>query len=206
MTTQVILIRHGQTDWNVAGRWQGHSDIPLNDTGRSQARALAQRLKKWQLTALYTSDLSRAAETAAIIGQAVALEPIPMFAWRERFCGDFEGLTNADIAERFPEQWAKLQQGHLELPNGETAPVLLGRIMPAFEALIASHQGQRFAIVSHGGVLRLLISTVLGLDAEAPDRLSVSGNTGLSVFQIGEHGYRRLSLLNDTAHLEFQPT
>lgn len=206
MTTNVILIRHGQTAWNAAGRWQGHSDIPLNDTGRSQAQLLAQRLKKWELTALYTSDLSRAAETAAIIGQALALEPLQMSAWRERFCGDFEGLTNSEIAERFPEQWAKLQQGHLDLPNGETTPKLLGRIMPAFEALLASHQGQRFAIVSHGGVLRVLISAVLGLDFEAPDRLSVGGNTGLSVIQIGEHGYRRLSLLNDTAHLEFQPT
>lgn len=203
MTTHVILIRHGQTDWNVAGRWQGHSDIPLNDTGRSQAQAVAQRLKKWELTAIYTSDLSRASETATIIGQTLGLKPAVIPAWRERFCGDFEGLTNSDIAERFPEQWAKLQQGHLELPNGETTQELSGRIIPSFETLLASHHGQRFAVVSHGGVLRVLISNVLGLDADAPARLSVSGNTGLSVIQIGEHGYRRLSLLNDTAHLDF---
>ena len=91
MNTTIILIRHGLTDWNEEGRWQGNEDIPLNTTGIAQAQALGRRLASWPIESLYSSDLRRAAQTAAILGEAVDLQPIHDPSWRERDVGAFQG-------------------------------------------------------------------------------------------------------------------
>lgn len=199
--TTILLIRHGQTDWNVRGRWQGHTDVPLNETGRRQARALAQRLVDWPIQSLYSSDLTRATMTAQILGQTLGLEPIHEPAWRERFGGQFEGLTGAEIQVGFPDAWAELQTGIVDPPGGENNQALRQRAASAFQQVVERHTGEMVAVVGHGGILKSLICHVLGVPVARYGRLSLRGNTGLSIIEIRERG-PRLVLLNDTCHLD----
>jgi probable phosphoglycerate mutase len=100
LTTTILLVRHGQTDWNLAHRWQGHVDIPLNETGRRQARLLARRLETLPIKAIYTSDLIRASETANIVAEPLGILPIPDPALRERNGGKFQSLTFDELEEQ----------------------------------------------------------------------------------------------------------
>lgn len=200
MITTVLLVRHGQTDWNVAGRWQGHTDIPLNDTGRRQAEALASRLSSWPVRAIYSSDLLRAAETASIVAGALGLEAIFDRAWRERMGGLFEGKTSDQLREHHAEAMRRFLDGESEPPGGESNPALSDRVRLAFEVAIRRHEGEMIAVVSHGGALVALVSHILGLAPEKRAPLSLSGNTGLTVIEIS--GVKpRITLLNDTCHL-----
>ena len=202
----ILLIRHGQTDWNVAGRWQGHADLPLNETGRKQARLLSERLRQWPISAIYSSDSQRAAETAAFLGQALDLEPVTDHQWRERHAGEFQGLTRDEIRVQYPGAWEKLQRGIIEPPAGETHAALRRRAVAAFGALLERHAGEVVAVVSHGGLLRALIANVLGLPADVEPAISLRGNTGISVIEVSEEGRALLTRLNDTAHLEGERT
>jgi broad specificity phosphatase PhoE len=201
MTTTILLIRHGQTDWNVARRWQGHWDEPLNRLGLAQAHALARRLATWPIRAIYSSDLARAAQTADILGRALDLEPIYDAAWRERHVGDFQGLTSEEAQAQFPHIWAEMARGIVNPPNGEHVLELHTRVTAAFERLVTGHEGQVIAVISHGGALGSVISHVLGIPPGKYGRFSLRGNTGLSIVEAGSHG-PRLVLLNDTCHLD----
>ncbi|MFK7800551.1 MAG: histidine phosphatase family protein [Anaerolineae bacterium] len=196
--TTIILIRHGQTDWNLQGRWQGDTDIPLNATGKAQARALSARLVSWPIENLYSSDLQRAAETAATLGDSLGLEPILDAGWRERNLGELEGLTRVEIAEKYPH--LTLPRQFVETREGEIYTVFKKRVVSAFARIMEKHTGQTTAVVSHSASLRVLISHVL----EIPDRIyapfSLGGNTGLSRVVIKE-GWAQLTLLNDTSHI-----
>lgn len=201
--TTILLIRHGETSWNAAGRWQGHTDVPLNKVGREQARLLAERLMAWPVEALYSSDLMRAAETAAIVGNALGLEPVQKEVWRERHGGAFQGLTDEEIAEEYPEAWEALRRGVvIPPPDGESAKALHGRVTGAFEQLMERHQGAVVAVVSHGGAMRALIAHVLQLPPDRDPPISVRGNTGISVIEKVGGRLPILVRLNDTAHLE----
>jgi len=197
--TTVLLIRHGQTDWNAESRWQGHADIPLNATGKAQAHALAQRLAGWPVKALYSSDLKRAAMTADILADALNLKPVLDIVWRERDVGDFQGLTNAELKQSFADHWVGMRNGVFNPPNGEPFQQLQARVTKAFDELLARHAGEMAAVVTHGGALHTLISHILGISGSY-GRFSLSGNTGLSIVEQGERGVR-LVLLNDTCHL-----
>ena len=199
--TTILLIRHGQTDWNSAGRWQGHVDIPLNPTGRAQAEALARRLASWPIRAIYSSDLQRAAVTAQTIATAHHLSVNITPTWRERSGGLFEGLTGDEIAARYPEHWGEMRRGLLNPPGGESQAMLRERVVMAFDQLAAQHPNEMVAVVSHGGSLHALISHLLGLPVQEEGRFSLRGNTGLSIVELNDHG-PRLLLLNDTSHLE----
>jgi broad specificity phosphatase PhoE len=200
MTTTVLLIRHGQTDWNASGRWQGHQDQPLNEIGRSQSAALAARLSTWGIRALYTSDLKRAHETASILGRALGLEPIADPAWRERFGGDFEGLSLAEMEANHAEALQALRAG-APPPGGESLPAVAARVTAAFESLLQNHQGEIVAVVSHGGALGSLIGSILGIPPGSHGGFSLAGNTGVTVVTAGERG-RRVTLLNDSYHID----
>jgi broad specificity phosphatase PhoE len=201
MNTTIILIRHGLTDWNEEGRWQGHKDIPLNATGIAQAKALGRRLASWPIAALYSSDLLRAAQTAAILGQAVELEPIHDRCWRERDVGAFQGLTWEEIAVAYPNEYQEMRAGIIDPPRGEDSHALHQRAVDAFSGVARRHPQQMVAVVSHGGFLHTTLLHVLGLPIGEYGRLSLRGNTGISIVEIN-NGHSRLSLLNDTAHLE----
>jgi broad specificity phosphatase PhoE len=199
--TTILLIRHAQTDWNLAGRWQGHTDIPLNDTGRAQAQALARRLASWPICAVHSSDLQRAAATAAALATSHGLTPVYTPTWRERAGGIFEGLTGEEINARYPNEWGELRRGLLNPPGGESQAMLRERVITAFDQLVQQHQGKMAAVVSHGGSLHALIAHLLGLPVQEEGRFTLRGNTGLSIVEVNPHG-PRIVLLNDTSHLE----
>lgn len=198
----LLLIRHGQTSWNAAGRWQGHTDVPLNAVGREQARLLAQRLVEWPVAALYSSDLKRAAETATIVGEALGLEPMREPVWRERHGGAFQGLTGGEIAEEHPEAWTALQQGVVAPPGGESSQALHERVTGAFDRLVEKHRGEVVAVISHGGTIRTLVAHVLQLPPDRDPRISVRHNTGISIIEKDNGRPPILVRLNDTGHLE----
>jgi broad specificity phosphatase PhoE len=205
MQTTILLIRHGLTDWNAEQRWQGHQDIPLNETGIDQARALARRLANWPIQALYSSDLKRAAQTADILAEAVGLQVIHDRAWRERDAGAFQGLTRAEIKIQYPEEFNAMTRGDVNTPGGEDNQELHTRAVGAFDKLLARHPGQMVAVVSHGGLLHTILLYVLGLPVGEYGRLSLRGNTGINIVEVGDSS-TRLSRLNDTAHLETTTT
>lgn len=200
--TTLLLIRHGQTEWNRLRKWQGHADIPLNATGRQQAQALAQRLSTWHIDVMYASPLQRAHETAQIVAAPHQLTIHVDSVWQERDAGLFSGMTGEDIKRDYPEKYAEMQGGLMNPINGESNEALLQRIVPAYERVVAQHKGEVVAIVSHGGSLAALVTHVLGLPIIAGRRFSLGGNTGLSKIEITERRGARLTLLNDISHLD----
>lgn len=203
MTTTILLVRHGQTDWNAQQRWQGHRDIPLNEMGQRQAAALARRLQNWPIQAVYASDLKRAAMTAVSIATPHTLQPIFDPQWRERDLGDFSGLTSEEIRQQYPDIWQKMRHGLLAPPNGEDWRDLRRRAVTAFEQVVSGHAGEMVAVVSHGGLLANVVAHVLEIPVDRYGRFRLSGNTGLSIIEITEEHGARLTRLNDTAHLEY---
>lgn len=200
MKTTILFIRHGQTDWNVARRWQGHEDRPLNEAGLAQAQALARRLASWPIRAIYSSDLRRATATADVLGQALGLQPIYDPAWRERHVGDFQGLTDEEVRNHFAHIIER-EHGIMNPPNGEQYHLVRMRVAAAFQRLVERHENEMVAVVSHGGTLNAVISHILGIPENRYGRISLRGNTGLSIVEVSHLG-PRLVLLNDTSHLE----
>jgi broad specificity phosphatase PhoE len=144
--TTILLARHGETDWNREGRWQGWADPPLNDTGRAQARELAEQLRTTPFDAVYTSDLRRAAETAEIVAAPHGVPVVSDPELREIDIGSWSGLTKSEIQERF----------HGERVDGETRERHAARVLAAVERIARGHPGGRILIVTHGGTMRAL--------------------------------------------------
>lgn len=196
--THLVLVRHGTTDWNDQGRFQGHSDPPLNAVGRALAERLAQRLAEQSFDAVYSSDLARAYQTAQIIAPQMRIYTDPNL--REINFGVFEGLTYDQIASRYPAELAawEADRDHAP-PDGETLSVFAVRINRFIEHVCAVHPKGSLLVVAHGGTLRVLLCLALGLSPSAQWRLRVDT---LSVSEI--HFYPQgaiLSRLNDTGHL-----
>jgi broad specificity phosphatase PhoE len=155
--TTILLVRHGETDWNAQRRVQGHSDTPLNETGREQARALAGELAEERIDAVYSSDLVRAHETARIVAESHGLAVIAIPDLRERHFGTWEGLSDEEILERFPEAadgtWG----------DGESRHEMARRVFDALQRIADTHPDGRVVVVSHGGPLRAVL-THCGVD------------------------------------------
>jgi len=149
--TTILLVRHGETDWNRDRRVQGHSDTPLNDTGRAQARQLAADLAGEHIDAVYASDLARAYETARIVADSRGLDVTALREFRERHFGTWEGMTDAEVLERFPHAatgpWG----------DAETVDEMATRVFDALQRIADSHPGGRVLVVSHGGPLRSVL-------------------------------------------------
>jgi broad specificity phosphatase PhoE len=163
----MVLVRHGQTEYNREGRWQGvGSDVSLNDEGRAEAARVAEALAgrfDGTVAALYTSDLARARETARIIGTRLGLSPVDEPALRELSHGRWEGLTQAEVEARWPEEHAEYQAHPYDVRRGggESYRDLEARLWPGLERLAAGHRGERIVCVSHGGPIRLALSKIL---------------------------------------------
>jgi probable phosphoglycerate mutase len=156
--TAILLIRHGETLWNRAGRVQGWQDSPLTDAGSAQAEALAERLSGVWIEQLIASDLGRARQTAAPIATrlGIAIECDP--GLRERNYGIFEGRTYAEIERDDPEAHAYLarRDSAYVIPGGESGTAFSARVLGALERIAVAHVGHRIAVVAHGGVLGVL--------------------------------------------------
>jgi alpha-ribazole phosphatase len=206
---RLLLTRHGQTDWNIAGRYQGQSDIPLNQTGQSQAEQLAKRLSMETIHAVYASDLSRAADTAHKImsmqehthsGHLAAALHTDL-RWRELSFGDWEGMNYKEMSAHSPDVFAKwmLDPQHVSTPNGETLDHLAERVHAAFVELKNKHKDETVLVVSHSGALQALLAFTLGVDLNRywQFRISQASLSELNVFPDSV----TLNLLNDTTHL-----
>jgi len=156
---RIWLIRHAESTWNAAGRWQGQADPPLSERGRQQARSLAEGLRDEGLELLVTSDLGRAAETAGIVGAALGLEPRLEPRLRELAAGAWSGLSRAQIEQRDGAALARFDSGDPEAPAGaaESRKQVAQRARAVLRELLASSGGQRVAILSHEGVLGALL-------------------------------------------------
>ncbi|MET0385622.1 MAG: histidine phosphatase family protein [Polyangiales bacterium] len=167
MSSSIILYltRHGRTEWNHAGRFQGQSDIPLDDVGRAQAAALA-RVLAGKVEVAVASDLSRASETARIICEELQIPLIGVDPeLRERGFGIFEGLTRAECMERHPVEWAAREGNrNFEVRGGEPPPLVIERMQRALERTVQQLRGryQRALVVSHGSSLRMFLESLTG--------------------------------------------
>lgn len=161
-TTRILLARHGETDWNRERRFQGHADPPLNELGRRQARDLAESLVGAGLTALYASDLRRAAETAEVLGSMLGVDVVTHPGLREIDVGAWSGLTREEIIERFPGEWENWARGAITMRGGEPREVFQKRVLNAVVEVAGRHPGELVGLVAHGGVVRSLQRHVLG--------------------------------------------
>jgi broad specificity phosphatase PhoE len=153
----LLLVRHGETDWNAERRWQGHADPPLNEAGRVQARELAHELASETLAAVYSSDLVRAHETARIVAERHGLDVVVERDLREIDVGAWSGLTHDEIQVRFPQDFERWRTtGVADERGGETSEQLHARVVAAAERIAHAHAGEQVLVVSHGGALRAL--------------------------------------------------
>jgi len=205
MTTTVLLIRHGQTRSNVAGYYMGWSEEDLNDVGYVQARKLASRLADLPIAAIYTSPLRRAHTTASLIAEPHRLEAKPLDDLIEIKLGDWQGLHESEIAERWPELWkqSEVDPSVMTMPNGESFSQVAERSVRAFEMVVAANRGKHIVIVTHDIVVRILVAHVLGVTYSIYRRLKID-NASLSVVWVTD-GSKRLVTLNDTSHFEVVP-
>jgi 2,3-bisphosphoglycerate-dependent phosphoglycerate mutase len=178
--TTIVLVRHGETDWNRENRFQGHADPPLNDTGRAQALQLAGELRDEAVAAAYTSPLRRARETAAIVADQLGIEPVPDSALMEVDVGSWSGLTRDEVEARFPEGYARwLAYGH-GWDDGESYEELGERVVSGLLAIAVRHPHKRVLAVTHGGPIRSALAAAEGVPFEEARRsIHVIGNCAI---------------------------
>ncbi len=164
----LLLVRHGETEWNRTSRWQGQADPPLNDLGREQARALAATLREEPIAAAYSSDLRRALETAELLASPHRLEVRVDARLREVDVGGWSGLSTAEIEDSFPEGVVRWRAGDPEhsFENGETYAAMGGRVVTALAEIGCRHVDDQVLVVLHGGPVRALLAHAAGVSYE----------------------------------------
>ncbi|HEY0083149.1 MAG TPA: histidine phosphatase family protein [Pyrinomonadaceae bacterium] len=208
-STRILLIRHGQSEGNAARRFGGHTATPLSALGRRQAEATARALGREAVSAIYSSDLLRAVETAAPLARALDLELKQTGAFRERSVGRMEGLTFEEAARAYPDEYAALLRRDFEhvILGGESYRQLLDRAASELDRAIAEHRGGTIAVFSHTGTICILALHLMGaLDAPMlrPVWLATA-NCGIARIELRDDGFLRVSALNDTRHLASLP-
>ena len=199
--TQLIIIRHGETEWNLEGRIQGHLDSPLTETGRAQAEAIAERLQTVEVNALYSSDLGRAYTTAQFVSHKTGQVILTDKRLRELYLGKFEGLTEEDVEKRFPEAYVYLKKadpGYI-YPGGESKEQFSLRVISCLEELMVKHEGEQIVVITHGGALSRLIRYTLGMPVVGSNEYKTC-NAALNVFSY-ENKRWQLEIWGDLSHL-----
>ena len=193
MSTELLFVRHGETDWNRQQRFQGQIDVPLNGTGHAQAERLAQRLAGERYDAFFTSDLTRARETAAPLAAHWGVEPVAVTGLREQSFGVLEGLDVPTIKERHADLWERWLEHRADfaLPRGESLRQFHTRVMTAVRELAADAPQRRLIVVTHGGVLDMLWRSANGLPLD-----------GLRACDIPNTGLNRLRWVDGTLHID----
>lgn len=202
--TELIVIRHGETDWNREHRFQGQIDVPLNAAGRAQAQRLAQRLATEAFDVVVASDLQRARSTAEAAASGRTIEADPL--WREQAFGVLEGLDAQTIVERYPELWVRWVQHDADfaLPDGgESVRMFHARVLRGLDRLVRAHRGARVAVFTHGGVLDMLWRAAQKLSLHGP-RVCEIPNTGINRL-CWRDGTLEIVEWADAAHLEGLP-
>ena len=189
MSTRICFIRHGETDWNVEKRIQGQIDIPLNETGRAQALAMAFNAAHHNFSAVYSSDLSRAKETAEAVAEGRSLEVDTLPQLRERHYGIFQNVTKDEAGTRYPEAYAyyEARDIHYDFETGESLQAFSERVTQAVDWLIRHHTGHTIAVVTHAGVLDILYRRATGRSLHIA-RDFVIPNCVLNWFQFDNQG------------------
>jgi broad specificity phosphatase PhoE len=191
--TTILLARHGETDWNREGRFQGNADPPLNRTGRDQAVELSVALMAEDLAAVYSSPLRRALETAEILAASRELEPVIVAALQEVDVGSWSGLTRTEVEQRFPEQYARWLDYGQGWEDGETYDEMGTRVVAALLELATAHDGERVLAVTHGGPIRAAFAFAAGTShAEARRNGPQVGNVFVAEFVVEDGELRRL--------------
>lgn len=203
MSTKIILVRHGETEWNKEDRIQGHRDVPLTELGRDQAKSLGTKLRETNIRVAYASDLSRARETAeiALRGLNIPLHPSP--ALRERSFGAWEGKLWKDIVNNIPEDVKQFRQDPLNFApqGGETWITMQRRVFSEVKNAAARHVGETIAVFTHGGPTKAVILEALDLPSTKWRGL-LTDNASLSILEWNETtSLWQLLNFNDTCHL-----
>jgi probable phosphoglycerate mutase len=203
--TELILLRHGETDWNRELRFQGHVDVALNAIGLAQAERLAQRLARETAHGLYASDLLRARQTAGPVARQLGLGSVTDAALREQSFGCVDGMRVADIKAQHPLAWEGWLRFHEDycMPEGETTHQFHARVMDAVRRVVAAHPGETVVIVTHGGVLDMIYRTARSLGLNGP-RQSEIPNAGLNRVRVHGGGIDILAWA-DVGHLSGMP-
>ncbi len=199
--TRFIIVRHGETEWNLQSRLQGHSDSPLTAAGLAQAEALARRLARESFSALISSDLARAYQTALSIAAATGHAVTPEPRLRERNFGEAEGLTYGEMDHQFPEVFSQVRETDPDyvVPGGESRNQLYRRVRDAFESLALEHPGACVAVVTHGGVLASLYRLIHAIPVAVPHRIPIRNASYNAVHcSAGEWS---VEVWGDTTHL-----
>ena len=203
--TQIYLARHGETEWNTIQRVQGWTDIPLSARGVAQAEALGARMERVPLTAVYSSDLGRAMETARHAAARHGLPVTPLRGLREKRFGEWEGLTQTELERDYPALWHRYhteRDQSTAIPGGETWPQVQSRMTAALKKILRAHPGAQEAVllVGHGGSGRIVVLEALKAALPTLLRLHLD-NASLSRLDFQSKVESRVVLLNDTSHL-----
>jgi len=200
---RIIFVRHGETVFNIESRYQGHTDAELSELGRRQAAGVAERLKDEKIDAVYSSDLSRASETAQEVAKFHNLQVQTDERLRECAFGEWEGLNVREIAELYPELYENYLRDSVtyRAPSGERLESLQARVVCAINDIAERHPEDTVVAVVHGGPIRAFLCHALGTPLEAFRKIKLD-NCGLTALLLGSDGTWFLEALNDTSHLE----
>ncbi len=199
--SRLLLVRHGESTWNVVGRIQGQLDPPLTAHGREQALELAARLRGHRLAAFYCSDLTRARQTAAALASAVGMEPVPLAGLREIGLGAWEGKTAEEVCRDFPAEfqaWRQERSWDL-IPAGEGACAFERRVIATLRQILERHPSGDVLCVTHGGVIQVALLAVVGRRSVGFFPFAID-NGSLSIIHRA-NGRSRITVVNDTCHL-----
>ncbi|MEL6404547.1 MAG: histidine phosphatase family protein [Chloroflexota bacterium] len=199
VSQRILLVRHGETDYNVMRRWQGHLDIELNANGKQQAQKIAQRLATESIQQIYSSDLKRCSETAHAIAEYHTLTPHLDKRLREINVGIFEGQSRQQMKAKYSAEYERWDTEFAYAPpNGESREQTQARAYKAWQEITAQHPTGTLILVSHGGTLRLLLTKLFPTYADT----FRFGNTSLSILTRDTNNKWAIETLNDTQHLE----
>jgi broad specificity phosphatase PhoE len=197
---RLILVRHGETEWNRQSRIIGHTEIALNDTGRKQAELLAQALRNEKVSAIYASPLQRTRETAAEISRVLGVQVEFDDALKEIAAGDIDGMTFEEVAERHSDFFKHWMSGDpsLRLPGGESFMDLRDRAWPALQRIVAEHNGDDVIVVSHTLAIMSIVASALGMEIADFRRIRLNV-ASISILEFKDQA-ASLLLFNDTCH------
>jgi broad specificity phosphatase PhoE len=207
VATRLYLVRHGATPLTAEDRFSGAEGVELSDEGRAQAERLGERLRSENISAVYSSPLSRALTTARIIANGWSTDAIALDGLREISHGHWEGLRRREVEEHFAAEYAMWEQDPFTVApsGGESGVAVLARALPAIRGIVSAHPDSRVLVVSHKATIRLVLSSLLGIDERGyRDRLD-QAPACLNVIDFIDPVRARLMLFNDTSHYATLP-